>query len=128
MEERLVIADDDQDLRELLAEVLTLEGYQVATAANGLEALAQVTAHRPDLVISDVRMPICDGYELARRLSLLSPPVRLLLISGYAGSDDLQALLQEPERVRFLPKPLNAEKLLAAVRRFLTGNGQGAPG
>jgi DNA-binding NtrC family response regulator len=128
METRLVIAEDDRDLRELLASFLRLAGFAVATAANGREALAEVAARRPHLVISDIRMPVCDGIELAQRLAELVPPVPLLLISGYAGSDHLGALLREPKRVRFLPKPFTVEGLIDVVQVMVAESGAGAGG
>ncbi len=128
MATRLVIAEDEQDLREMLAELLALEGYEVATAANGLEAIERIAVQRPDLVISDVRMPVCDGLELVRRISLMHPPLPVLLFSGYAGSDALGALLQDPGRVRFLPKPIGIEVLQGAIRKFLDERASMEPG
>jgi CheY-like chemotaxis protein len=125
MSKSLVIADDDQDLRELLAEFLSQEGYEVATAANGREAIERVAARRPDLVISDIRMPVCDGLELARELAQREPSVPVLLISGYAGTDNLRALLTDPSRVRFLPKPINAEVLMSTIEKFLSERAAG---
>jgi CheY-like chemotaxis protein len=61
----ILVVDDDQQIRDVLSMALEQEGYRVATAHNGLEAVEYVTQIRPDLVISDVMMPVLDGGNLA---------------------------------------------------------------
>ena len=65
----VLLVDDDRDVRELLAELLTQEGYHVIMAANAEEALARLETVIPDLVVSDLMMPVMDGAELLARLS-----------------------------------------------------------
>ena len=64
----VLLVEDDPDKTELLKVALTLEGYEVETAVNGKEALCAIESFQPDLIISDVRMPGMDGYQLARRI------------------------------------------------------------
>jgi two-component system OmpR family response regulator len=65
--ERLLVVEDDQTILELLSGSLRFAGFDVVTAASGAEALAAVTASRPDLVLLDVMMPDGDGFEVVRR-------------------------------------------------------------
>ena len=65
---RILVVDDEEDNRELLAVVLTWEGFVVATAPGGAEALASVAKDRPDVVLLDVMMPDMDGYEVLARM------------------------------------------------------------
>lgn len=64
----VLVVDDDPDKSELLKVALSLEGYEVQTAANGREALSAIESFQPDLVVSDIMMPEINGYELARRI------------------------------------------------------------
>src|SRR5215813_12513706 len=65
---KILVVDDDQNLRLTLTELLLLEGYAVITARDGDEGYLQAMAHQPDLIITDLDMPIIDGIELARLL------------------------------------------------------------
>jgi CheY-like chemotaxis protein len=65
---KILVVEDDQNMRLTLAELLRLEGYAVVTARDGDEGYLQAMAHQPDLVITDLNMPILDGIELARLL------------------------------------------------------------
>ncbi|HEV2763999.1 MAG TPA: response regulator, partial [Pyrinomonadaceae bacterium] len=64
----VLLVDDEPDKRQLLAYALQVDGYEVRTAVNGVEALSAVETEPPDLIITDVMMPQMDGYEMARRV------------------------------------------------------------
>jgi len=64
----VLVADDDEDVLQLVAAVLEEEGYEIETACDGLEALDRLSTRRPDLALLDVRMPGVDGVELSRRI------------------------------------------------------------
>src|SRR5436190_20549175 len=64
----ILIVDDTDSARELLARLLRKQGYQTVCAADGLEALAAVESHRPDLILLDIMMPVMDGVEFLRHL------------------------------------------------------------
>ena len=116
----ILVADDEEDVRELVSYRLTRSGYQVIGAKDGLEALELATERVPDLMVLDVMMPRLDGYELTRRVravdSLRSIPVILLtarsqetdVSRGFeVGADD------------YLKKPFNPDELVARVRAVL---------
>ena len=87
---RVLIVDDDRKILDLLVELLGLEGYEVAGASDGAEALELVHSFDPDVVVSDVVMPVVGGLELCRRLkeNQRTSYVPVLLISGIRKSND----------------------------------------
>jgi len=113
----VLVVDDDRDIRETLQEVLELEGYEVATARNGLEALARMRAARPALVLLDLFMPVMDGIEFRRRqleeVELSDVPV--VVVSAAAGIEERIAALGVTGH---LEKPLRIERLFEVVERF----------
>ena len=100
-------------MRHLCARILEEEGYRVLTAGDGLEALAMLEAAGPDidLVVSDLRMPRVDGFQLAARIAACrgAPPV--IFISGYNAD--------RPTDRPIIPKPFHPTELVAAVERIL---------
>jgi two-component system, OmpR family, phosphate regulon response regulator PhoB len=116
----ILVADDEEDLRELVSYRLSRSGYEVVEAVDGQEALELATERTPDLMVLDVMMPRLDGYELTRRVreqdSLRNVPVILLtarsqetdVSRGFdVGADD------------YLKKPFNPDELVARVRAVL---------
>jgi CheY-like chemotaxis protein len=78
---RVLLADDNHDILALVQQVLTIEGYEVVVARDGLEALQQEAATQPDLVVLDVNMPRLDGWEVCERIKARrSVPVMLLTV------------------------------------------------
>lgn len=113
----VLIVEDDADLREMMAQLLTLEGYHIDTAANGREALEYLhEAPRPDVILLDLMMPIMDGWEFRRRQqndpALADVPVIVL-----TALDQAQARANDLNGVDFLKKPLDFDRLLELVRR-----------
>src|SRR5919204_2874390 len=79
---RILIVDDEQSVRDVLSEYFTEQGYNVATAESGKEALAVLQGFRPDLVLLDVRMPGLDGVETLRRLRQVAPAVSVIMVTA----------------------------------------------
>jgi CheY-like chemotaxis protein len=110
----LLVVDDDVGLRAILARALTEAGYQVLTAADGEEALALAgaLAGQLGLVITDIRMPVMDGFTLADHLAHLSAPPPVLFISGFADGREIPG--------PYLTKPFQPTALLEAVARIVS--------
>ncbi|CAH2604289.1 Response regulator [Rhodovastum atsumiense] len=109
---RILVVDDEVEVREILAETLEDFGYSVMTAGNGEEALSVVLReHGVGLVITDVRMPGMTGLELADQIRHRRPDVKVVLISGY--------FLPQAVPQRFLKKPFHMKDLAAIVRAEL---------
>ena len=113
----ILIVDDDSDLRECLQIMLTSMGFEVASAANGQEALDEMEGHDPDLILLDMKMPVMDGWEFCRALESRDarPPIVVL-----TAAPDPAARAAEAHADGWLGKPFEYEDLEATVRRFVT--------
>ena len=108
---KLLIVDDEVAILEALTDILSVEGYEVATAANGAEGLKRAGEDRPDLILLDLMMPVMDGQEMLRRLKE-SPDLRaipvVVMSAGRVSKSELQGS-------RFLAKPFELDDLLDSV-------------
>ncbi len=117
---RILVVDDEERIINFLRSKLKASGYEVFTAANGLEALEQVHAQEPDLVVLDLIMPKMDGLELLKELRAFSAVPIIILSAKGADVDRIAGLGLGADD--YLPKPFNPDELVArieAVRRRL---------
>jgi DNA-binding response OmpR family regulator len=122
---KILIVDDDRELRDLVGFVLRREGYLVVEAADGPHAVAQHAAERPDLVILDVNLPGFDGFEVCRRVRAGSDtPVMMLTVRG-EESDVVRGLDLGADD--YLAKPFSPRTLVARVRALLRRHGSERP-
>ena len=120
MSKRILLVEDEADNMQILRDLLA-RSYELVEAANGEQALAAVTAQRPDLILMDIQLPIMDGYEATRRLkadpALRSIPV--IAITSYAmGEDEKRARAAGCDD--FVAKPYSPRVLLAKIRQYLS--------
>ena len=117
---KLLVVDDTPKNVKLLADILTARGYNVVTAASGAEALSQVEAERPDLVLLDVVMPEMSGYEVCRKLRS-NPATQLLPVVMVTALDPGEERVKgiEAGADDFLTKPINQAELLARVKSLI---------
>jgi two-component system, OmpR family, phosphate regulon response regulator OmpR len=123
---RLLVVDDEPNIRELLAQTFRLVGFDVRCAATGAEALNAATADRPDLVVLDVMLPDLDGLETCRRIRSISDVPVLMLTAKGEETDRIVGL--EIGADDYLPKPFNPRELLARLRAILRRRGVGNSG
>ena len=112
----LLLVDDSYAFRERLARAFRDRGHRVATAANYEEAMAAAREEPPDLAVVDLRMPGRDGLELTRALKQLAPSIKVLVLSGF-GSIATAIDAIRLGAMNFLPKPADADDILAAFER-----------
>ncbi len=119
MDFSILIVDDEDNQRRTLAIGLRLEGFEIVEAADGFEAIDRLASRSVDLAIIDVMMPRMNGLDLARRLAVSHPEVKLVLTSAYHLSE------RQIERagvgaVGFVPKPYAFDDLTRFLRDRLT--------
>jgi CheY-like chemotaxis protein len=116
----ILVVDDEHALADTLALILERAGYQSTAAYSASEALMAVEKQRPDLIISDVMMPVMNGVDFAVKVSKLHLGIKVLLISGHAGTQDMiEAARSDGLSLDLLAKPVLPEDLLARVADIL---------
>ncbi len=118
----LLVVDDDAALREALALVLDLNGFDVTTAADGREAMRTLSTARPDAVVLDVLMPGLDGLEVCRRIRASGNRTPVLMLTARAEVSERVAGL-EAGADDYLAKPFAREELIARLRALLRRTG-----
>lgn len=113
----VLVVDDDRKLLDMLRRTLAYEGYHVVTAADGHEALTQVQAQRPDVIVLDWLMPELDGIEVAQRLREADDTPILMLTARDAVEDRVEGLDSGADD--YLVKPFAPAELLARIRALL---------
>ncbi len=122
---RLLLADDDEELSDMLAEYLRGEGFEVEVAYNGDDALARAVQGDCDLVVLDVMMPRLNGFDVLRELRRRSLIPVLMLTARGSDTDSVVGL--ELGADDYLPKPCNPRVLVARIRAVLRRSDQGEP-
>ena len=118
MKEKILIVDDQFGIRILLNEVFQKEGYQTFQAANGIQALEIVTKHDPDLVLLDMKIPGMDGIEILKRMKVIDPDIRVIIMTAYGELD----MIQEAKNlgaITHFAKPFDIDDIRAAVRKHI---------
>src|SRR5690349_20566462 len=115
---RILVVDDEQAVRSMLAEFLASEGFAVETAADGGDALARLSAHGFDLVLSDVRMPGMSGMALLSAIRQSHHQVGVLIITG---CEDVAMAVEAMKAgaLDYIQKPFHLAKVATTVREAL---------
>ena len=118
---RILVADDDTDMRELITTTLAQDGYEVVQAKDGADLLTKLAIdsvlHKADpfqLVLSDIRMPLMSGLDVAKRLSDAKSPTPLVLMTAFGDAKLRDTVAQLG--FRLLEKPFDIDDLLTVVR------------
>ncbi len=115
---RILIAEDDRELRQLFSHVLAKNGYSVVGVSNGREALVEIEAGYFDLVISDIMMPVMDGYELVRALRDSENHTPVLMITAKDAFDAMQLGFMSGTD-DYMVKPINVNEMILRVGALL---------
>jgi two-component system chemotaxis response regulator CheY len=116
MSKTVLIVDDDADARSLMRLTLEADGFTAIEASDGADALAHISSSCPNLVVTDLEMPIMDGWELLEALERTKPLLPTLVITGREDP------LVNRTRTPVLNKPLDQAKLIEQVRRSCKGS------
>ena len=117
---RILLVDDDPTVTQLIIDILSLGGYDVDTAPNGIAALEKIEGRRYDLILTDLHMPELDGAGLYRELAKRQthPPQKIIFLTGTAGTSEAHRLMQDTG-LPVLRKPFNLIELLELVQKVL---------
>jgi len=122
MPKKVLVVEDDPDNRRIVTKVLSVEGYQVVEATDGVEALAQARAEHPDLILMDLALPNMDGWEATRRLKS-DPATRTIPVVALTAV----AMRGDEERARaagcddYVSKPARPVAIREVVKRYTGG-------
>jgi DNA-binding response OmpR family regulator len=120
---KILVIDDDPSIRQLVTDVLEVEGYDVRTAEDGFAGLRAIEADRPDCVVLDVMMPGLDGHGVLQRIRAADGGPDLPVVMLTAAADDAQAWRAWTEGVDyFLAKPFDADELLRYFTYLFSGS------
>ncbi len=112
----ILLVDDEEGIRNVLNITLTHAGFRVLLAPDGDQGLAVFKARKPDIVITDIKMPGIDGIELLRRIKQISPETEVIMITGH-GDMDLAVKSLQYEAADFITKPIDSEELDLSVEK-----------
>ena len=119
----ILVVDDDELLAQMVSELLQGEGFQVATARNGLQGYSSYYAHQAETILTDIDMPELDGFEMMRCIRILNPRVKAIYMSG-APEQYRRTLVSEAQNfgVTVLRKPFEEAELLKLVQSLEKAN------
>jgi len=116
MKNKILIVDDEQDVRDVIGIALSDSGYEVYTAENGKEALQTFKAVWPPIVLTDIKMPGMDGIELLRKIKQENPDAEVIMATGH-GAMNLAIMSLKYEAADFITKPINIDVLEVALKK-----------
>lgn len=115
---KIILAEDDSDMRRFLAKALENAGYEVVPFDNGLSAYQRLREEPFELLLTDIVMPEMDGIELARRAAELDPDIKIMFITGFAAVA-LNPDSKAPKDAKILSKPFHLRDLVNEVQKML---------
>ena len=115
---KILLAEDDNDMRRFLVKALQNAGFEVISYDNGLSAYQRLREEPFQLLLTDIVMPEMDGIELARRAAELDPDIKIMFITGFAAVA-LHPDSRAPKEAKVLSKPFHLNDLVAEVDRMM---------
>ena len=115
---KIILAEDDSDMRRFLVKALQNAGYEVMSFDNGLAAYQRLREEPFELLLTDIVMPEMDGIELARRATELDPDIKIMFITGFAAVA-LNSNSAAPKNAKVLSKPVHLRDLVNEVQKML---------
>jgi two-component system, cell cycle response regulator CpdR len=115
---KILLAEDDIDMRRFLVKALQNAGFEVISYDNGLSAYQRLREEPFELLLTDIVMPEMDGIELARRAAELDPDIKIMFITGFAAVA-LNSESSAPKHAKVLSKPIHLRELVSEVQKLL---------
>lgn len=121
----ILVVDDEENAREGLSKILTKEGYAVEMAANGKEAIEALRRFNFDLVITDMRMPLMDGFEVLREIKKMNESIGVIMITAYGEVESyLEAM--NMGAFEYINKPVRVNELKRVISKVLEDRNKAA--
>ncbi|MCX7011668.1 MAG: response regulator [Candidatus Sumerlaeota bacterium] len=126
MPKRVLIADDEEDVKDVMQMFLEGEGYEVETAYDGLDALDRVRTFQPDVILLDIMMPVVDGIQVCRKLKSdeKTKHIPVIMVSA-AAKREKEGEAYDAGAAAYVLKPFQPEELVRVVERCLAGRPKG---
>ena len=118
MKNKILLAEDESDLRLIIRDVLKDEGYEVLAVSNGLEGLNRVKTENPDIVVADVMMPIMDGFSMAREIRKFNSNIPILFLTAKNTIEDIEEGFETGAN-DYLRKPFEFRELIIRIKALL---------
>jgi len=118
MNHKILVVDDESDVREVISQYFDRRGYDVDTASNGQEALSRILVERPELILLDIRMPEMDGIECLRRIKKLDKEMTVIMVTCVDEIDTAKKALRLGA-TDYITKPLGFSALETAISTYL---------
>ena len=115
---KIILAEDDEDMRRFLVRALERAGHIVLSFGEGASAFEEIKQSTFDLLLTDIVMPEMDGIELARRAAELDPGLKIMFITGFAAVA-LNSDSEAPKNAKVLAKPVHLRELVSEVNKML---------
>jgi two-component system cell cycle response regulator CpdR len=115
---KILLAEDDNDMRRFLVKALENAGFEVSHHDNGMSAYQRLREEPFEMLLTDIVMPEMDGIELARRASELDPDIKIMFITGFAAVA-LNSDSEAPKNAKVLSKPVHLRELVSEVNKML---------
>ena len=115
---KILLAEDDNDMRRFLVKALENAGFQVSPHDNGMSAYQRLREEPFEMLLTDIVMPEMDGIELARRATELDPDIKIMFITGFAAVG-LNSDSNAPKNAKVLSKPVHLRELVSEVNKML---------
>jgi two-component system NtrC family response regulator len=118
---KILVVDDQESMREMLADLIEMMGYEPLTVEGGEAALTELENSEVDLVITDLNMPVMDGMELMKRIKTLRPTLPVIVITGY-GTFHTEKQVLSNGADGYIPKPCTINRVQETVNTALGAN------
>ncbi len=115
---KILVVDDEYDIRVMLHEFLTLKNFDVKTAGDGLEALDIIDDFQPDLAIVDIKMPQLDGPNFSKKVLKKNPNFPIIIVTGYAAQYNVDEIMEIGVK-KILQKPLVFDTLYDSIKQYI---------
>lgn len=119
MAKRILVVDDEPDILKVVLFRLKKLGYDLSSATNGIEAIDSVRNNKPDLILLDLRIPVLDGVEVAKRLKADNSTRNIPIIIVTASTHQVEEKAKECKADDYITKPFSPDELIEKVEKFL---------